>query len=93
MEMEHRYCARCGKAAHPLVSRRLERDVYNKQIAGVCSGIAKWLGWDATVVRLVWLGVAIFLGVGFLAYPICWLVMPRNDIRVPAGLPAASFAP
>lgn len=65
MESEHRYCARCGKAAHagqyqwsalPLTRGRLERDMYDKTIAGVCSGMAKWLGWDVTVMRLLWLG-------------------------------------
>lgn len=99
MEREHRYCARCGKAAQagqyqwttpPLTRGRLERDMYNKTIAGVCSGMAKWLGWDVTVMRLLWLGVALFTGVGFIAYPIFWMVMPRNDARAPMGLPAAT---
>jgi phage shock protein C len=99
MQTDHRYCARCGKpdqmgqyrwSAPPLTQGRLERDVYDKKIGGVCSGVAKWLGWDVTLVRLVWLGVAIFTGVGFIAYPICWIVMPRNDLRPPLGLPTAA---
>jgi len=99
MGSEHRYCARCGKAAHagqyqwatpPLTRGRLERDMYDKKIAGVCSGMAKWLGWDVTLMRLLWVGVALFTGVGFIAYPLCWIVMPRNDARAPLGLPAAT---
>ena len=99
MESEHRYCARCGKPAHagqhqwsaPSTTRgRLERDMYDKKIAGVCSGMAKWLGWDVTLMRLLWLGIALFTGVGFVAYPLCWIVMPRNDTRAPLGLPAAT---
>ena len=77
-------------AAPPLTRGRLERDVYDKKIGGVCAGVAKWLGWDVTLVRLLWLGVAIFAGVGFVAYPICWIVMPSNDILAPLGLPTAA---
>jgi phage shock protein PspC (stress-responsive transcriptional regulator) len=29
-----------------------------------------------TVVRLVWLLAAVMTGVGFIAYPIAWIVMP-----------------
>jgi phage shock protein C len=50
----------------------------NKMIAGVCSGIADWLGWDPTVVRLLYVAVSV-LSVAFpgiLAYLVLWLVMP-----------------
>jgi phage shock protein PspC (stress-responsive transcriptional regulator) len=40
-------------------------------IAGVCGGLARWLGWDVTIVRLLYIP-------GILTYLILWLVMPRD---------------
>ena len=49
-------------------------------IAGVCGGIARWLGWDPTIVRLLYV-VATIASIGFpgiLTYLILWFVMPRD---------------
>jgi phage shock protein C len=91
MTEEHRYCARCGKPANdnqyqwtqppPQPPRRLERNMYRKRIAGVCAGFADYFGMDPAVMRLIWVAVAIFTGISLVAYPICWLVMPRSDER------------
>ena len=47
-------------------------------IAGVCGGIAEWLGWSATTVRVLYVVVSIFSAAfpGILVYLILWLVMP-----------------
>lgn len=52
----------------------------NKVIAGVCGGIANYLGWDQAVVRLVYLLVSIFSAAfpGILVYIIFWIVMPEE---------------
>lgn len=50
-------------------------------IAGVCGGIAEWLGWDPSVVRILYVLVSI-LSVAFpgiLVYVILWLVMPPAE--------------
>ncbi len=50
----------------------------NKIVAGVCGGIAEWLGWDPTLVRILYVLVSI-LSVAFpglLAYLVLWIVMP-----------------
>ena len=49
-----------------------------KTIAGVCGGFADYLGVDVVLVRIVWLCAAIFTGLGFIAYVICWIVMPKD---------------
>lgn len=57
---------------------RLSRSRSNVVIAGVCAGIAKNLGWDASRVRLVYVLLSI-LSVGFpgvMLYVILWIVMP-----------------
>lgn len=59
---------------------RLMRSSSNKMIAGVCGGIAAWLGWDPTVVRVAYALLTVF-SVGFpglLVYVILWLVMPKE---------------
>jgi len=78
------HCAYCGRrvgAPPPRPSlRRLRSD---RKIAGVCSGMAEYLDVDATIVRLVWLLLAIFTGVGFIAYLIAWIVMPQEEMLAP----------
>lgn len=57
--------------------RKLFRDPDDKKLAGVASGIAKYFGVDATVVRLLFL-VSIFLGgFGIFAYIVLWIAMPE----------------
>jgi phage shock protein PspC (stress-responsive transcriptional regulator) len=50
-----------------------------KLIAGVCGGIAKWLGWDPTLVRIGYVVLTV-LSAGFpgvLIYILLWIVMPQ----------------
>ena len=57
----------------------LMRSRRNKMIAGVCGGIAQWLGWDPTVVRILYIVVSIVSVAfpGILVYLILWIVMPK----------------
>ena len=50
-------------------------------IAGVCAGIAEWLGWDVTLVRVLYVLVSILSAAfpGTLVYIILWIVMPKAD--------------
>jgi phage shock protein PspC (stress-responsive transcriptional regulator) len=50
-------------------------------IAGVCGGLADWLGWDVTLVRVLYIIVSILSAAfpGLLAYVILWIVMPDAD--------------
>jgi phage shock protein PspC (stress-responsive transcriptional regulator) len=51
----------------------------DRLIAGVCGGIAEWLGWDPTLVRILYvvLSLASAAFPGALAYAILWFVMPK----------------
>ena len=60
------------------MEKKLYRARTDKKIAGVCSGMAKYIGIDVTVVRLIWVLVAIFAGAGLLAYLICALIIPQE---------------
>lgn len=52
----------------------------HRMIAGVCGGIADSLGWDPTLVRILYILVSIFSAAfpGILVYIILWLVMPEE---------------
>lgn len=60
------------------------------KLAGVCSGIAEFLGWSTTAVRITWvLGTLLSGGVGgVVAYAVMAYVMPNrtgfdlHDFRV-----------
>ena len=49
-------------------------------IAGVCSGLAKYLGWDADKLRIVYVLVSLLSAAfpGILVYLILWFVMPEE---------------
>ena len=58
--------------------KRLVRSSSQKMIAGVCGGVAQYLGWDVTIVRLLWIVLTLAGGSGILIYLVLWLVMPQD---------------
>jgi phage shock protein C len=52
--------------------------MYDKKIAGVCSGFARYFGMDVTLMRILWIIVALGTGIGFVAYFVAWIAMPRD---------------
>jgi phage shock protein C len=60
---------------------QLLRSRDDRMIAGVCGGIAKWLGWDPTAVRALYVLVSFFSAAfpGIIVYIILALVMPAED--------------
>jgi len=58
----------------------LLRSRRHKMIAGVCGGIAEWLGWDPTVVRVLYVVISIVSVAfpGILCYLVLWIVMPKE---------------
>lgn len=69
---------------HGLARRRDERIV-----AGVCAGVARWLGVDPIVVRLAACILALANGTGLLLYLVAWVVLPDESA---AGETAATGA-
>ncbi len=83
------FCYFCGArqgatASPPRPKRRLTRSRRDKMIAGVCGGFAEYLELDPTIVRIIWLLLALVGGGGFLAYIIAWIVMPLEPEPAPA---------
>jgi phage shock protein C len=80
-------CAYCGKRVGGVSAReRLVRVRAGRKVAGVCAGVAEYFDLDVTLVRAIWLIVALAPpGIGLIAYVIGWIVMPEE--------PAAHAAP
>ena len=52
----------------------------DKVIAGVCGGLAKWLGWDMTLTRIIYTLLTIGTAfAGVIIYIILWIVMPNEQ--------------
>jgi len=51
---------------------------HNRIIAGVCGGIAEWLDWSPTMVRILYVLVSVLSAAfpGILVYLVLWFVMP-----------------
>lgn len=58
----------------------LLRSRRNSMIAGVCGGLANWLGWDPTLVRLLYVLVSVLSAAfpGILVYILLWILMPKE---------------
>ncbi len=60
--------------------RPLHRSARQRMIAGVCGGLAEWLGWSPGKVRLLYVIVSV-LSAGFpgvLVYLVLWFLMPLD---------------
>lgn len=57
--------------------KRLYRDVDEKAIAGVCSGMAAYFGIDVVPVRIIMLILLITGSLGFWIYLVFWIVAPK----------------
>ena len=80
-----------GPAAVPVGAKRLYRSAADRQIAGVCGGLAAYLGVDSTVVRVIWAVLSIVPGAvicGVIAYLVAWFVMPDAPERIHAPVVA-----
>ena len=63
----------------PPAPKRLVRRSDDKMVAGVCSGVATYLGVDVTLVRLLTVLGAVFgLGSLVVAYVVMWVLLPEE---------------
>ncbi|HEY9031292.1 MAG TPA: PspC domain-containing protein [Kangiella sp.] len=53
----------------------------DRVIAGVCGGLAKWLGWSPNPTRLLYAILTIFTAfAGVIVYLVLWIVMPEEGV-------------
>jgi phage shock protein PspC (stress-responsive transcriptional regulator) len=63
------------------VVKRLRRSRRDRMIGGVCGGIAEYLGWDPTIVRILYVVLSVVSAAfpGILVYLALWIIMPRAE--------------
>lgn len=61
-------------------TKRLYRDSQNRLIGGVCSGLGDYFNVDFSIIRIIWLLLFLFGGIGLLAYIIAWIVVPEKPL-------------
>jgi len=60
------------------MAKRLYRSRTDRMVAGVCGGLAEYFGIDPTIVRLVFVLLALIPGPGVLAYIVMAIVTPEQ---------------
>jgi phage shock protein C len=57
------------------------RRSHNKMIAGVCAGLAEYLDFDPSLVRIGYVIISIFSAAfpGILIYIILWIIVPERE--------------
>jgi len=61
-------------------------------LGGVCTGLARHLGWPLMAVRIAFVALATFQFVGVIAYGALWLLLPPESTVKAPGLESASRA-
>lgn len=63
------------------MDKKLYRNINDKMIAGVCSGLAEYLNIDPTIVRLIWALIGLS-GAGIVAYLIAAIIIPEKPSNI-----------
>ncbi|MCX2953256.1 MULTISPECIES: PspC domain-containing protein [Lentzea] len=60
--------------------KKLRRSRSDKMLAGVCGGVAKMIGVDAAILRIILVAATLLgFGTGALLYVAAWILMPEED--------------
>lgn len=66
-------------ASNEKKAKRLFRNINDKVIGGVASGISNYFKIDPLITRIIFITMAFFGGFGLLAYIICWIGIPSGN--------------
>jgi len=70
-----------GAYGYTTENRRLFRDADDHLVAGVCAGIANYFDIKSAWIRLMFVILCPFAGMGLLLYAILWIVVPKAVTR------------
>jgi phage shock protein C len=59
-------------------SRKLYRSKSNRQVAGVCGGLAEYFNLDPTLIRVLFVLLAVLGGSGVVLYVAMWIIVPKQ---------------
>jgi phage shock protein C len=69
---------RLAKGGAMDATRKLYRSRTNRQLAGVCGGLAQYFNIDATLIRVLFVVLAVLGGSGLVIYLVLWIPVPRE---------------
>jgi phage shock protein C len=70
--------ARSATVTYQPGAGQLRRSGDDRMLAGVASGIARYLGADVTLVRVIIAALVLFTGAGAALYIAAWLLIPAD---------------
>ncbi len=76
-----------------MAETKLYRSFHGRVIGGVAGGLADFFGMDPTIVRLIFVLLAVFGGGGVLLYIILWIVLPEKNAFNSYNANNGAFAP
>ena len=59
-------------------TRKLYRSRSNRQVAGVCGGLAEYFNMDPTLIRVLFVVLAVLGGSGLVLYLALWIIVPNT---------------
>jgi phage shock protein C len=59
-------------------TRKLYRSRSNRQVAGVCGGLAEYFNMDPTLIRALFVVLAVLGGSGLVLYLALWIIVPNT---------------
>ncbi len=60
-------------------------------VAGVCGGLAEYLGIDPVLIRLITI-LLVFAGIGLPAYIVAWIIIPEEPLKAEEAEPVETPA-
>jgi phage shock protein C len=59
-------------------TRKLYRSRTDRKLAGVCGGLAQYFNLDATLIRVLFIVLAVLGGSGLVLYLAMWIIVPNE---------------
>jgi len=59
-------------------TRKLYRSKTDRKLAGVCGGVAQYFNMDATLIRVLFVVLAVLGGSGLVLYLAMWIIVPNE---------------
>jgi phage shock protein C len=59
-------------------TRKLYRSKTDRKLAGVCGGLAQYFNIDATLIRVLFVVLAVLGGSGLVLYVALWIIVPNE---------------
>ena len=59
-------------------TRKLYRSKTDRKLAGICGGLAQYFNIDATLIRVLFIVLAVLGGSGVILYVAMWIIVPKE---------------